>query len=82
MKIGLVGEAPNDTQSIKNLLEKRYTNARYEFVFMLNYINGSNLDNQKNKNKIKQKIPNKIFNLQKQNSHDTQQTHSITQCQF
>lgn len=47
MKIGLVGEAPNDTQSIKNLLEKRYSIEKYEFFFMLNNINGSMLDNNK-----------------------------------
>jgi len=49
MKIGLVGEAPNDTQSIKNLLEKRYSNNNHEFVFMLQIINGANLDSQKTK---------------------------------
>ena len=49
MKIGLVGEAPNDTQSIKNLLQKRYTDKKYEFVFMLQRINGSNLDSQRTK---------------------------------
>lgn len=49
MKIGLVGEAPNDIQSIKNLLLKRYTDKKYEFVFMLQRINGSNLDSQKTK---------------------------------
>ena len=49
MKIGLVGEAPNDTQSIKNLLSKRYSNSKYEFIFMLQRTNGSNLDSQKSK---------------------------------
>lgn len=49
MKIGLVGEAPNDTQSIKNLLEKRYLRNKYEFVFMLDRINGSQLDSGKTK---------------------------------
>ena len=47
MKVGLVGEAPNDTQSIKNLLEKRYSNEEYNFFFMLNNIHGSMLDNSK-----------------------------------
>jgi hypothetical protein len=46
MKIGLVGEAPNDTMSIQNLLGKRYSDG-FEFVFLLNNISGSNLDNQK-----------------------------------
>jgi hypothetical protein len=49
MKIGLVGEAPNDTQSIKNLLQKKYCVTKYDFVFMLNIINGSNLDSIKTK---------------------------------
>jgi len=47
MKVGLVGEAPNDTQSIKNLLQKKYN--KVEFVFMLQRINGANLDSQKTK---------------------------------
>lgn len=49
MKIGLVGEAPNDTQSIKNLLSKKYTLDKFEFVFMLQRTNGANLDSQKTK---------------------------------
>lgn len=49
MKIGLVGEAPNDTQSIQNLLEKRYSNNTHEFVFMLQRYNGSQLDSNKTK---------------------------------
>lgn len=47
MKIGLVGEAPNDTQAIKNLLIKKYNN--FDFVFMLQRINGAKLDSQKTK---------------------------------
>lgn len=46
-KIGLVGEAPNDTQSIKNLLIKKYPDL--DFFFMLQRINGSSLDSQKTK---------------------------------
>jgi len=46
MRIGLVGEAPNDTQSVKNLMMKKYN---YDFVFMLDRINGSKLDSQKTK---------------------------------
>ncbi len=49
MKIGLVGEAPNDIQSIKNLLLKKYTDKKYDFIFILQRINGSNLDSQKTK---------------------------------
>jgi hypothetical protein len=47
MKIGLVGEAPNDTQSIKNLLISKY--ADLDFFFMLQRINGASLDSQKTK---------------------------------
>lgn len=49
MKIGLVGEAPNDVQAMKNLLSKRYTSDKFEFFFMLQIINGSSLDSQKTK---------------------------------
>lgn len=49
MKIGLVGEAPSDTLSIKNLLEKRYSAMNIEFFSMLQIINGSSLDSQKTK---------------------------------
>ena len=45
MKIGLVGEAPNDTASIQNLLSRHYQHL--EFVTLLNRINGSMLDNKK-----------------------------------
>lgn len=48
MRIGLVGEAPNDTQSIKYLLEKKYS-SEFEFFFMLERMNGSKLDAQKTK---------------------------------
>ena len=47
-KIGLVGEAPNDTESIKHLMEKKY-NSGFEFIFMLDRLNGSKLDSQKTK---------------------------------
>lgn len=49
MKIGLVGEAPNDTQALKNLLVQRYHEDNFEFVFLIQRINGSNLDSQKTK---------------------------------
>ncbi|TAE36431.1 MAG: hypothetical protein EAY66_07225 [Sphingobacteriales bacterium] len=62
MKIGLVGEASNDTQSIKNLLLKKYTDTSYEFVFMLQRINGSSLDSQKTKRLLRIE-----FELQKPN---------------
>tara|TARA_B100000949_G_C14159049_1_gene398215 strand:+ start:230 stop:670 length:441 start_codon:yes stop_codon:yes gene_type:complete len=50
MKIGLVGEAPNDVQSIKNLFERFYkVEDDFEFIFLLNNINGSQLEQQKTK---------------------------------
>ncbi len=45
MKIALVGEAPNDTAAIKNLLSKQYTDI--EFVILIDDIHGSMLDNRK-----------------------------------
>lgn len=47
MNIGLVGEAPSDTSSIQNLLQRKYSHVNY--FTMLNGINGSMLDNQKTK---------------------------------
>ena len=58
MKIALIGEAPNDTQAIKNLLIKRYETGKYEFVFMLQRINGSNLDSQKTKRFLRVEFEN------------------------
>lgn len=48
-KIGLVGEAPNDTDSIQLLLEKRYSDFGISFFSMLDRIRGSQLDDQKTK---------------------------------
>jgi hypothetical protein len=45
MKVGLVGEASNDTRSIQNLLSKRYKNL--DFITLIDRINGSMLDNKK-----------------------------------
>jgi len=45
MKIGLVGEAPNDTTAIQNLLSRKYPD--FDFVTLLNRITGSMLDNKK-----------------------------------
>ncbi len=47
MIVGLVGEAPNDTQSFKNLLEKFYKNISFEQL--LNDVHGSQIDSQKTK---------------------------------
>lgn len=47
MKIGLVGEAPNDTKSLQNLLTRKYTQEKIQFVSMLKIQNGSTLDSSK-----------------------------------
>lgn len=49
LKIGLVGEAPGDTKSIKNLLEKQYPVDSYNFITLIHRVRGSELDNQKTK---------------------------------
>lgn len=46
IKVGLVGEDPNDTSSIKNLLTKEYAN-RVNFKPMLRNLKGHQLDNNK-----------------------------------
>jgi hypothetical protein len=46
IKIGLVGEDPNDTSSIKNLLQKRYRK-RITFYPLVSRIKGYHLDNPK-----------------------------------
>lgn len=49
IKIGMVGEAPNDTNAIRNLLSKKYSYGEYEYIPLLDRINGSQLDSQKTK---------------------------------
>ena len=49
VKVGLVGESPNDTESIKNLLLKKYSLDNIQFTTLLNGLNGSKLDAQKTK---------------------------------
>ena len=56
MRIGLVGEAPNDTESMKNLLIKRYPIEKFNFFSLLQIINGSNLDSQKTKRLLKKEF--------------------------
>jgi len=46
IKVGLVGEDPNDTLSIKNLLEQRYK-AKVKFYQLAKRIKGFQLDNPK-----------------------------------
>lgn len=57
MKIGLVGEAPNDTKAIQNLLSKNYQNL--EFVELLHRIDGSMLDNKKAIKQIRREFEDK-----------------------
>lgn len=47
IRVGLVGEAPHDTESIKLLLEKRYPSI--SFIPLLNNITGDQLEEQKTK---------------------------------
>ncbi|RYY05816.1 MAG: DUF4276 family protein [Sphingobacteriaceae bacterium] len=49
--VGLVGEAPNDTKSLKNLLEKKYH--ELDFKVLLKNIRGSQLDEQKTKHLLR-----------------------------
>ena len=49
MKIGLVGEAPHDTNSIENLLTRQRIFSGFEFCVLINDIHGANLDSQKAK---------------------------------
>src|SRR5438046_1173617 len=49
IKIGLIGEDPNDTSSIKNLLHKKYSN-RIQFYPLARRIKGYHLDSKKIKN--------------------------------
>jgi len=52
MKIGLVGEAPQDTMAIKNLLQKRYID--FTFIELLkNKLTGALLENQKTKTELR-----------------------------
>ena len=52
MKIGLIGEAPADTQSVINLLKKKYPSFNY-IELLKNKITGSSLDNQKTKTELR-----------------------------
>lgn len=47
--IGLVGEAPTDTDAIKNILKQKYPEGDFSYVTLLNNINGSQLDSPKTK---------------------------------
>lgn len=49
MKVGLIGESPNDTFSIQTLLKNEYSAPDFEFIFLIDRIHGSQLDSQKTK---------------------------------
>lgn len=51
IKIGLVGEDPNDTVSIQSLLNKKYKD-KVQFHTLLKRINGYQLDNPKSKRNV------------------------------
>lgn len=58
MKIGLVGEAPHDTNSILNLLSRQPLFAAASFTALINDIHGSMLDNQKTKHILRKQFDN------------------------
>lgn len=57
MKIGLVGEAPSDTDSIKNILNKRFPGN--EYIELIRGVTGSNLDNPRIKGAIRKEFEQK-----------------------
>ena len=67
IKVGLIGEAPNDTDAIQNLLNRIYP-GQFQFVPLITNIIGSMLDNPKTKSQLRReydshnpKIPISIF---------------------
>ncbi len=59
--IGLVGEAPNDTNAFTNLLKKQYPTLI--FIPLINDLHGSMLDNQKTKNILRKEYESLKPNL-------------------
>jgi len=53
MRVGLIGESPNDTLSIKNLLLQKFK--EIEFFTLIKKLNGSFLDNQKTKHFLRKR---------------------------
>jgi len=72
MKIGLVGEAPNDTRAIQNLLGRNYQNV--EFVELLQRIDGSMLNNKKAIRQIRREFelqnPDLVIFIRDLDSHE------------
>lgn len=63
MKIGLVGEAPHDTNSIFNLLSKQPEFVAVDFIALINNLHGSLLDNQKTKHILRKQFENEKPNI-------------------
>jgi hypothetical protein len=57
IKVGLVGEDPNDTSAIKNLLEQRYKD-RVQFKLLFKGIKATHLDTEKIKNALRAEFQN------------------------
>lgn len=60
IKIGLIGEDPNDTDAFKNLFKNEF-NKKYIFKSLLNGIRGYQLDNPKTKKSFEVEIKNNNF---------------------
>jgi hypothetical protein len=58
IRVGLIGEDPNDTSSINNLLEKRY-NRKVKFYPLAKNIKGHQLDSNKIKNTLRMEFADK-----------------------
>jgi hypothetical protein len=52
IKVGLVGESPNDTVAVKALWERYYSDKDVEFFVLIQRIRGSELDNKSTKKKL------------------------------
>jgi hypothetical protein len=62
IRVGLVGEDPNDTLSLKNLLEKKYS-GRILFLPLVERIRGFQLDNKKTKKALPIEFKSKKCNF-------------------
>jgi hypothetical protein len=56
IRVGLIGEDPNDTKSVENLLNQKY-NGRIQFLTLLKSVKGYQLDNPK----VKKSLPIEFF---------------------
>lgn len=62
IKVGLVGEDPHDTSSIKNLLEQRYK-SKLQFFPLGKLVKGSRLDTEKLKNILRAELKAKSYDF-------------------